>query len=93
MGFIVGKRGGFLSENVNLSDFFVRFFEQSQKSFLINRGISLYVKIALFNNWIPDANKSSYLLKQDCSCRYDVLLPPSFEGLSFELECCLKVSK
>ena len=92
MGFIVGKRDGFLSENVNLSDIFVRFFEQSQKSFLINRGIS-YVKLSLFNNWIPDANKRSYLVKQDCSCRYDVLLPPSVEGLSVELECCLKVSK
>ena len=92
MGFIVGKRGGFLSENVNLSDIFVRFFEQSQKYFLINRGIS-YVKLSLFNNWIPDTNKRSYLVKQDYSCRYDVLLPPSVEGLSFELECCLKVSK
>ena len=65
MGFIMGKRGGFLSENLNLSDFFARFLEQSEKSFLINRGTSLYVKIPLFNNWIPDANKKvhTYLNK------------------------------
>ena len=43
------KRGGFLSENLHLSDFFVRFFEESEKSFLINCGTSLYVKISLFN--------------------------------------------